>query len=302
MKIKLLSLLLLAAYSLTALQIKPADDVMEITTEHLSLQNTEILTTQKQEDGITATRIWQGLNLRQLLAEHKITSYDQIIFTSDDNYLVRLTEAEILETDPILAFFLNDEKLEDAPRLVAANLAPMYWIRNITLIETESSPILMMPSTLFFAENHLSQLEIITEPHPFTKVKGYFLKQIIQPLMPTAQGQFLLIGKDGVSHRLDYAQYLQNAVLVHDNNGYILQSPDMPGGMWIKNIACIQRGETAIIFREQFSDWQELKELVEWNSLPDTINIHIFKKEPQNISTDLDFSHTIWQKADKLSW
>ncbi|MDP8220510.1 MAG: hypothetical protein P9X26_04145, partial [Candidatus Stygibacter frigidus] len=180
----------------------------------------------------------------------------------------RLTQEEIEIHDPLIALYLNDEKLE-TNRLIIPDMPGMYWISDIAIIQTESQAKLTQPHTLYFAEKLLAEVMLSNDPEPFIDVQGYYLPQLLQLAMPAMQGQYQLIGRDGISHLLDFNAYLAKAVLVKSESGYTLQSPQMPGGMWIKNIAYIQKGDVAILFRSQFASWEEVLGLTGWQEIPE---------------------------------
>ncbi len=301
-KITAVFIILSFLVSLTALKLKNDTVIQELDFSSLTLAQAQELVTEKEKDGKLEKRLWQGIRLQQLLRDNGIKQYDQIKFTSVDNYLVRLSRDEIIANDPLIAIYLNGQRLEENCRLIIPDIPGMYWIRNINLIETEQNPQLDLPHTLFFAEPYLNQLTITTDPQPFIEVEGYYLTQLLQSLVPALSGQYLLISRDGISHLLDYDDYLAQAVLVKLESGYTLQSPQMPGGMWIKNIACIQKGETFIIFRSQFNDWQEIKSLTGWQNIPETIKVYQSGQNSLEVSTAFDLTQPEWQNALKMVW
>ncbi|MCF7911518.1 MAG: molybdopterin-dependent oxidoreductase [Candidatus Cloacimonetes bacterium] len=253
--------------SLMALTLKTSEQSNNLDVEALYMAVPSELVTEKEKDGEIFTRTWKGVKLTDLLKKYNLADYDLVKFSSDDNYLVRLTKAEISSHESLIALYLNGEKLE-GNRLIIPDMPGMYWISNISLIETEAQANLDLPSMFQFAEGYLDDFKLIQNPEPFVDVEGYYLPQLLQMVMPSMQGQYQLIGRDGISHLLDYNDYLAKAVLVKSESGYILQSPQMPGGMWIKDIAYIQKGDIAIIFRAQFSSWEEVKTLTGWWTVP----------------------------------
>jgi len=266
-KLILLTILLSIFSSLMALTLKTSEQSYPLDTDEIYVSFPTEMATEKEKDGDVIKRIWKGFRLEDLLKKYNQSDYDQVKFSSDDNYLVRLTKEEILSHNPLIALYLNGEELE-GNRLIIPEMPGMYWISDISLIETEVQAHLSMPGMLQFAEGYLDDLELIKNPEPFIDVEGYYLAQLLQEVMPSMQGQYQLIGRDGISHLLDFNDYLAKAVLVKTETGYMLQSPQMPGGMWIKNLAYIQKGDIAIIFRAQFSSWEEVSALTGWKVIP----------------------------------
>jgi len=263
----LLTILLSIFSSLMALTLKTAEQSYLLDTDDIYVAFPTEMATEKEKDGELIKRLWKGIKLEDILKKYNLTDYDQVKFSSDDNYQVRLTKEEIITHDPLIALYLNGEELE-GNRLIIPGMPGMYWISDVSLIETEVQAHFSLPGMFQFAEGYLDDLELIKNPEPFIDVEGYYLPQLLQMVMPSMEGQYLLIGRDGISHLLDFNDYLAKAVLVKSENGYILQSPQMPGGMWIKNLAYIQKGDIAIIFRSQFSSWEEVRTLTGWKVIP----------------------------------
>ena len=261
----------------------------------------EDISTEKDKDGKLQIRNWRGIKLQKILSKYDITDFSSIRFTSADNYLVRLSKDDILNNDPLLAFYEGGEPLEGNNRLVSQQLSAMFWIQDIAIIATENTPSLSQPRVLYFAENILADMELITAPEPFIKTEGYYLRDVFAKIMPITDGEYQLVAKDGTSHYLDFTGFLQKAVLVKTYDGYNLQSPQMPGGMWIKNLAYIQKGEMAIIFRDQYQNFSAVTKLLNWHNKPQKLTL--YTAEGKNIITDLpDFKDDLWKKSLKLVW
>ena len=302
MKKLLIIYIILGLYiTLSALTFKTAERSYELDAAALYAASPAEQVTEKEKDGEVIKRYWKGFKLKELLRKFDQVDCDLVKFSSQDNYLVRLTQEEIEIHDPLIALYLNDEKLE-SNRLIIPDMPGMYWISDIALIQTESQATLSQPHILYFAENYLADLKLSNDPEPFIDVKGYYIPQLLQLVMPSMQGQYQLIGRDGISHLLDFNDYLAKAVLVKSENGYILQSSQMPGGMWIKNLAYIQKGDVAIIFRSQFASLEDVQDLTGWKEIPKEFKALNTLKASVNIASDLSLDHSDWDEVKKLSW
>jgi hypothetical protein len=299
MKILFLIMLLLFSVAAEAFVIKDGAEETMIDLSKLQEYERIELTTEREKRGEIIIDHWQGIPLRDILPSHGLDSFDQLVFTSSDNYRIRLTAEEIGNYDPIIALNRNDSELaEDKIRLVVPGMRDMFWIDGIMTIETETYRELPLPDFIFFAEDLLSGMEIVTDPKPFRKVEGFFFFDLIAQVYPSHKEEFFLAGRDGVAHRLDFDTYLRNAVLVSDEEGIHLRSPDMPAGMWIKSLAYIQMMDRAIIFRNEFANLSEVKELRNWDKIPDTL----LTTGRESLSTDIDFSDPVWRGAGLLRW
>lgn len=279
------------------LTVTGIDSKKEYTLSDLqSLPQTDIIT-ESEKDGELVKKDWHGIKLTVFLKENGITEYKRIRFASGDNYLVRLTAEEVNNSSAVIAIF-NDKNSNDlTTRLVVPEMPAMFWIRDIAEIAVENYAELTLPQNLYFAENILPKFELIENPHPFKDAQGYFVKDILGKIFPVIEGEYRLTAIDGTTHDLDFDNFIKEAVLIKTETGYSLQSPQMPGGMWLKDIAYIQKGELAVIFRDHFKNWKSVKKLAGWKQLPSEIFAN-----GKSISTATEFSESDWQNALKMTW
>ncbi|HHE37935.1 MAG TPA: hypothetical protein ENL20_05110 [Candidatus Cloacimonetes bacterium] len=300
--ISLFSVFSILFLNLHSLEIKTDNESLPISIEKLQeFEQLEITTTREKNDKIKID-IWSGVDLISLLKVNEINDFAQLKFISDDNYLVRLKKKEILQTKPIIALQRNGNDLQiNEIRLVVPEMRDMFWIRNLKTIEVELLQEAIFPNTIFLAENNLEKKQIRKDPEPFVDVSGYFFNDLIENIFPFLDGEFLIVGRDGVQHNLDYQTYLEKASLIFEDGKYDLKSPSMPAGMWIKEIAYIQLFDRGILFMEPFENWKQIKELLKWNNVPD--EFYLFSEnEKQEKRSNLDFRDPIWEKALKIKW
>jgi hypothetical protein len=297
-KIILISTLLLSI-TLQAFIIEHQGFTIELNSEELNNFTIISVETWRDKDGEKKQDIWQGVRLLEILQNFKIENFDYMQFNSNDNYQVRLTKDEIDTNDPILALKRNGRALsEETIRLVVPGKRDMYWIQGIASISTGKTAEMIIPTTIFVAEKIIENLKLINDPEPFKKTKGIFFRDLIAGKYPTLQCEFWLLGRDGVSHKLDYSTYLQSAVLIYDEGKFHLQSPAMPAGMWIKNIAYIQALDRGIIFLNELKNFQQLINLAEWNNS----NLNFKDENGSSLDMSKDFDNSYWQKVMQIKW
>ncbi len=298
----IVALILLCITGLQALQVIHKNTEYQLVLEEFSRYTQRSITTQREKDGETKKDNWEGITVQSILAELNIEKYDELKFTSDDNYMVRIKKADILKHDPILAFKRNSKKLPpEKIRLVIPGMRDMFWIQGVVQIETLNSIKMQFPHTLYIAENIFSKTNLQTKLEPFVDVSGYRFPQLIEDVFPLLQEEILVMGKDGVQHLLDYQKYLKNAVLVANEGTFNLQSPDMPAGMWIKNLAYVQQFDRAIFFKSHFKDLNQIARLLNWQNIPAQITI-ITENETQEINFNTSFNDEKWEDVKCIKW
>jgi hypothetical protein len=293
--------LILACWSaLHSLTIIDDGREISISLEELrELEQIEIITEREDERGVRIEN-WQGVLLSEIFTHYGIDNQAPLKFNSYDGYQVRIKVEEYQEY-PILIALQRDGKNyeEDDLRLVIPGMRDMFWMQAVKIIRTENYRESTPPYYILFAEDLLSGMEVAFEPEPFRNVQGYYLAEMLSLVYPFQQDEYFLIGRDGVSHQLEFQMYLKNAVLVAaDDGGYTLQGGDIPYGMWIKDIAYIQCYDRAIIFREQFRDLDEVGQLLEWENLPE----HLHTEDGSRIGIDIEFSEPVWKDSGIFRW
>jgi len=302
MKIKILVILLMFGISLFSVEFIDAQKEIDIGISKLDSYEKIELETTRNKDGKVINDRWIGVRILDILKEFKITNYDQLCFISSDNYLVRISKEDILNSNAILALERNDKELkEENIRLIVPDMRDMFWIQDISRIKTEFISNMAFPHTIFFAESILDRIQIRDELPPFVKVSGYTFTEIMSEVFPFLKDEVLLVGKDGVKHSLDFEKYLKNAVLIKNESSFDLKSPNMPAGMWIKNLAYVQIFDVAVVFQQHFTSLSEVSELLNWNSIPSEVILHVEDASIKQISSN-NFITKSWNKAEWLEW
>jgi len=212
--------------------------------------------TERDKKGKHLSDKWKGFLLNDWLKNSGYTEFGEIVFESSDHYQVRLSKEDLDKQQAIIALYQNDNPLAEKDyRLVIPGMRDMYWIANIVKITLQKKDQLMVPQIIYWAEPILNAKKLKSDIPPFKNMKGYAFTDLLDPNIPFPDGDVLVMGKDGVKQLLDYRKFLQKAVLEKtDSTGYWLKSPDMPAGMWIKNLAYVQFAKKGILFTRAYMD------------------------------------------------
>ncbi len=302
MKIIITGIILIVSSMLFTIELIDAGRLINIDRAKLdSYEKVEIIT-HRNKDGEEKNDNWIGVKLTDILDEFDITNYDKLCFISSDDYLVRVSKEDILNNKSILALVRNGKPIKDENiRLVIPAIRDMFWIQDISIIKTETITDTPFPHTIYFAELVLNKTQIRDELPPFVKVTGYTFPEIMSQAFPFLKDEVLVVGKDGVKHSLDYDKYLKNAVLIEHDNSYDLKSPDMPAGMWIKDLAYVQIFDVAVIFQNHFTSLTDVNNILNWTSFPDEVILH-FNEKTEKQNSNEKFKTGNWSEAEWLEW
>ncbi len=302
MKLIITGIILFVSTMLFSIELVDSDRIINLERSKLDSYEKIEIATHRNKDGEEKKDNWVGVKLTDILQEYDISNYDKLCFISTDNYLVRVTKDDILNNNGILALGRNGKTLDDEHiRLVIPEIRDMFWIQDISTIKTESISDMPFPHTIYFAEPILLNTRIRDELPPFVKVSGYTFSEIMSQAFPFLKDEMLIVGKDGVKHSLDYDKYLRNAVLITNGDSFDLKSPDMPAGMWIKDLAYVQIFDVAVIFQSHFKSLKNVNSILNWKNFPEEVILH-FSENTKKQSSNENFNTGNWSEAEWLEW
>ncbi len=268
----LMALLNLVLLSLNALQIVRADGVA-ISYDNAELHKSELheLKTSREKDGVLRLSNWQGIRFDKWLKEQGLGEYLNIRLESSDRYTVILSRAEFESIESWLVMAQDNEHFADnSLRIIFPSLREMQWIRDVSRIVLESFEPLSKPERFMLMKTFLDAQTLLKDPAPFVNVSGWYFSEFLPKLSGEEYKAVVLYSRDGLKLNLEYPFHLETAILVKNpDNTYDLKSPQIPGGMWIRDIVYLQCNETALIELSSISSLISLHKLLNWESKPD---------------------------------
>ncbi len=247
-----------------------------ITYNQLKAHPLESFQTKRHKDGKDIIDNWQGIPLQKWLEQENINDFQSIRFESDDRYMVRIHKAE-MDTMPGYIALVHEKVPIDSTeiRVIFPKQRDMFWVRGIARIVLEDYRPVPKPRQLFIAENALAKLSLLKDPKPFVDIKGYSFDTIMSDIFCDDEESVVLVSRDGLRLRLEYPKHLQGAVIEYTKDGkYNMKSPNIPGGMWLKDITYIQCGPVSMIRKDYLNELASLYKLLEWKA-PDNLQINI---------------------------
>ena len=241
---------------------------------------------------------WEGVILTDFLTKHEIAGFEVIQFIASDKYQVMLNQSEIAQFEPIIATKRNGQLLkENEFRLIAKDMPEMHWVSNLKYV----IPILEIPKYQFLYAMPFKKLEdhlnLITDPEPFKNVQGYSVNAIINVFLYEFNEYVTFTSRDGISQTLSIDNYLKNAFLIIDNGNYNLQSPEMPYGMWLKNLLFMEMRGVVLVFTENV-DFKNDKGYLDFikflSSEPRT------RQTPRGYYNETDYDNLDWEDTYRI--
>lgn len=236
------------------------------------IQGREFETT-KELDGQTITTTWKGIRFDNWLAEQKLGDFAQIKFISGDRYEMVYNRAEWDTLTCWLAYSQDDEIFpKEQFRIIFPHLYSQNWVRDVKEVRLENYQQILIPQRFMSMDSFLKEQELIKDPKPFVRMQGYRFDDFVAKLSENPIKEILLYSADGLIQNLSYPRQLSGAVLeLADHGKYNLKSPQIPGGMWMKDIVYLQCDARALIDMKQISKLIPLSKTLEWPLGPQTM-------------------------------
>lgn len=238
------------------------------------LPQTEITTFRTREEG-TRKDVWKGIRFDNWLKENKLRDFSTIRFESDDRYMMSF-EKVVFDTTSCWLVTQNDKEIfkPENYRVIFPNLTQNYWVRNISRVVLEDFRPIPLPKRIYMMDGSdsrnwspdLQSLNLHFEPKPFVNIHAYVWEELMQSLGSGKKADVVFFSADGFKLRLAYPTHLKGAVLELTDTGELnLKSPQIPGGMWVKDIIYIQIGKAALLRKDALNRLIDLNQNFHWN-------------------------------------
>ena len=250
MKISVLILILLITVNVFAVQVLSEHARLYILNEEtLKEFDMEEITTVRQKNDEEQKDLWSGVRLKVVMQKYGLTNSESLEFLAHDKYLIRLNQDEIAKYNPLIAFERNGKKLDESKiRLISEEMPEMYWIANLHRITPIKEIVITEPVNIYPYHTIINRIRLHDNPKPFVNVKGYKLNDIVTYFTRTSDIYIRLVSKDGLEQILPYSTYFNDAYLIVDNDKFSIHAPDMPTGMWQKDIMLIDVNGNNVFF------------------------------------------------------
>lgn len=280
----LLIFILITIPPLSALQLVDSNGLLrEFDNALLHKHPTQELKTSREKDGVVRLNNWDGFRCDVWLKEQNPGDFNSIRFESSDRYQVSLTKAEFESLESYLVIAQDGVPFEkNALRLIFPSLREMQWIRDLQRIVLENFNPLPRPKRFYLLQSFLEKQPLQHEPKPFVKIDGWFFSDLLPLLSDLPEKQVILFSRDGLKQSLRYPYHLEGAVLEKAAEGYNMKSPQIPGGMWVKDIIYLQCDSGALIARDSLNRLIELAKLFSWETSPE-LSFRIVRPEGEEV-------------------
>lgn len=227
--------------------------------------------TSREKDGVVNTQTWTGIRFDKWLAEQRLGDFARIKFLSKDRYEVSFSK---VEWDSLTCWLSYAESGKTFPnqqfRIIFPYLREMHWVRDVQRVVLENEKDIPIPIKLISFERFFKDQVLTKDPKPFKRLQGYSLDLFLGKLSEKPIKDIVLYSADGLIQNLSYPSQLSGAVLeLTEDRKHNLKSPQIPGGMWMKDIVYLQCDSAAIIDMRHVSKLIPIAKTLAWELSPE---------------------------------
>lgn len=229
----------------------------------------------------------KGTLFNDLLASYEISQKDlyAIRLVAGDGYQIEVPFEVLSARDVILAYEINGEPLDEATqplRAIVPDERAMYWVRNLLKIEILESSEHNKATRVILMETAFNQIEQEDYTYYESTDKAIKISELMTAFgMDTPIETVSFVAVDGLEKN-ETGEIFKNSYLkVTGEDVPLFLSPDMPKGMYIKNILFCTISDTV------FMSGRKAIEKYETIALDDGTGIYITE-----IFEDVDFDTT----------
>lgn len=234
-----------------------------------SLPRAEVETI-REKDGETRLDSWSGFRFDEWLRNGLGKPFEVIRFESGDRYMVSFSKVEFEAQECWLVFSQNGKTFADnSMRAIFPALRDQKWVRGLERVVLEDFDPLSMPKRFELLERRLDQENLLENPAPFVNTRGYYFADLLPLSARQDTLDTVFYSSDGMKLALEFPKHLEGAIIEFSDDGFNLKSPQIPGGMWLKDIIYIQIGDTALIHSGNLDALIALNRIMDWKLNPD---------------------------------
>jgi hypothetical protein len=197
-------------------------------------------------------RSFTGARVDKLLAHFgaNLDQYATVTAKAGDGYSVQIPKPILESRQLILAWELEGKPLEgkDAPlRMVVPEERTLFWVRNVVELVFSKEESGTAVAELVFFENLLPELAAEIYTHYGSEDQAVNLAQLVEE-----EAQATMIAKDGLTKHEYLKAGIDYYIKVDGEDAPLFFAPDLPKGMFVKDLALLIHGNRAILFAASF--------------------------------------------------
>ena len=196
----------------------------------------------------------KGVLLEDLLKEYLTISLSDIYsirFTAGDGYAIEVPPEIVQEREVILAYEMYGKPLEEKKkplRAVIPDERTMYWVGNLIEIELIEGHDIKEITGIVFIDSLVKVLKIQDYDYYGSNDRAVLTADLLMEFREKQEQDFIImLSSDGLEKNEEKEIFKDGYLKITGDGAPAFLDPELPNGMWVKNIFAIFYGQTAYI-------------------------------------------------------
>jgi len=196
----------------------------------------------------------KGVLLEDLLEEYLTISLSDIYsirFTAGDGYAIEVPPEIVQEREVILAYEMYGEPLEEKKkplRVVIPDERTMYWVGNLVEIELIECHDIKEITGIVFIDSLVKVLETQDYDYYGSSDRAVLTADLLMEFREKQEQDFIImLSSDGLEKNEEKEIFKDGYLKITGDGAPAFLDPELPKGMWVKNIFALFYSQTAYV-------------------------------------------------------
>lgn len=196
----------------------------------------------------------KGVLLEDLLEKYLAISLSDIYsirFTAGDGYAIEVPPEIVQEREVILAYEMYGEPLEEKKkplRAVIPDERTMYWVGNLIEIELIEGHDIKEITGIVFIDSLVKVLETQDYDYYGSNDRAVLTADLLMEFREKQEQDFIImLSSDGLEKNEEKEIFKNGYLKITGDGAPAFLDPELPNGMWVKDIFALFYGQTAYV-------------------------------------------------------
>jgi DMSO/TMAO reductase YedYZ molybdopterin-dependent catalytic subunit len=235
-------------------------------------------------------RLVKGVLLEDVLNDYigiGLSGICSIRFSAGDGYVIEIPPETVEKSEIILAYEIDGEPLQEESkpfRAIIPDERTLYWVKNLVEVELIEGDVQNKITGVVFIESLIKVLETEDYDYNGSIDKAVPAADLLMEFREEDEQDFIkMISADGLEKNENKEIFEGGFLKIDGEDSPVFLDPEIPRGMWLKDIFAIFYGQTAYISAAQSIEMFEntqvegkkgvfLKEIMEKAEMEEYIN------------------------------
>ncbi len=235
-------------------------------------------------------RLVKGVLLEEVLTGYigiGLSGTYSIRFSAGDGYVIEIPPETVEKSEIILAYKMDGEPLQEESkpfRAIIPDERTLYWVKNLVEVELIEGDVQNKITGVVFIESLIKVLETEDYDYNGSIDKAVPAADLLMEFREEDEQDFIkMISADGLEKNENKEIFEGGFLKIDGEDSPVFLDPEIPRGMWLKDIFAIFYGQTAYISAAQSIEMFEntqvegkkgvfLKEVMEKAEMEEYIN------------------------------